>query len=504
MHGIALHLGSLDERGRRLVVAQVDGQEVRDLMETDLQWRRQQYAKNVASKVEFPYNGNGHERSIAQVEAWLDAEIVRLADLEDERQQEGRDWAPEFRFMSDVKTEKLEWLQPGVIPLGKPTGVNGNPGDGKSVLLCDYAARVSTGAPWPNDPRTPQDPGGVVILSAEDDPEDTIKPRLEAAGADCTKIIIVDAMKMVLPDGEEIKRCVDLSKDIPRVEAALEALKSRITPKLLTIDPITAYMGDGTDSHKNAEVRTFLAQLATLAAKWNIAIVMVNHLNKGQGSALYRTQGSIAFVAAVRAAWLLCRDRQNPSSARRLFLPLKSNLAKDSEGFAFVLSSEHSSNGQPLCEWEAEPVKTTADDALRFEPQKKGPKAEELAEAVEFLRGALAGGPRPTAEVQAEAKGRGISASTLKRARNEIGTIASRPKVPGPWFLELRQGVQVSEPLAPLAPLPEPLEPLEPLASLPGQNTQESNNVCIEDQEDQVEDACGDDDEYGHLPAQEF
>jgi len=368
-------------------------------------------------------------------------------------------WRAHITWISEIAPRKVQWLWPRKIPLGKLVGLNGNPGDGKSILTCDLAARVSTGAGWPDDPHARHEPGGVVFLSAEDDIADTIRPRLDAAGADCTKIVAIEAMKIRMEDGTEVSRCVDLSTDLPRIEAALEEMQAKgITPRLVIIDPITAYAGD-TNSHVNAEVRTFLAPLAALAAKWNIAVVMVNHLNKGQASALYRTQGSIAFVAAVRVAFLLCRDPQNPRSARRLLLPLKSNLARDTGGLAFVLSSKHSANGRPICEWEKAEVAMSADEALAPPPQRKGPAAEALAEAVQFLRSKLADGPKLMKDVEEEAAQRcRISKATLKRARNAAHVEAYHPTNPGPWWLRLP--VTQPEPLPPPHKLLEPLEPL--------------------------------------------
>jgi hypothetical protein len=227
----------------------------------------------------------------------------------------------------------------------------------------------------------------------------------------------------------------DLTRDLPALEVALANV---IAPALIVIDPVTAYMGD-TDSHKNAEVRAVLAQLAHLAEGWNVAVVCVTHLNKASTmSAIYRAMGSLAFVAAARAVHAVVRDRDDPQSGRRLFLPVKNNLGNDHDGLAYVLRATATTNGQPQVCWEAEPVTVTADDALEGPRSKPGPDAEEQGRCVEWLRSALASGPRPTKDVEQEGKqAHCFSAATIKRAREALGVRAYRDQIPGPWLLRL-------------------------------------------------------------------
>ena len=131
---------------------------------------------------------------------------------------------------------------------------------------------------------------------------------------------------------------------------------------MIVIDPISAYL-DGTESHNNAEVRAVLAPLAKLAAEVGAAVVCVTHLNKGsQSSALYRATGSLAFVAAARAAYAVTKDKDNPS--RRLILPMKNNLAPDTSGIAYAVVAPQ---GIPIVAWEPTPVTITADEALSSE-----------------------------------------------------------------------------------------------------------------------------------------
>ena len=160
---------------------------------------------------------------------------------------------------------------------------------------------MSNEAQWPDSSeRAPL--GGVVMLSAEDDAADTIRPRLDAAGADCSRVsLLAGVSRFDLEANERFLATFNLARDLRALEEAIES-----TPdcRLVVIDPISAFCG-ATDSHKNADVRGLLAPLSELAQRQHVAVVGVNHLNKSGagGPAIYRTMGSLAFVAAARAAW---------------------------------------------------------------------------------------------------------------------------------------------------------------------------------------------------------
>jgi hypothetical protein len=193
------------------------------------------------------------------------------------------------------------------------------------------------------------------------------------------------------------------------------------------------------DSHVNAEVRAVLAPLAELAAQKRVAILAVTHLRKGEGAAMYRAMGSLAFVAAARAAWAVVRDKHDPQ--RRLMVAIKNNLAADTaNGVAFTIEPR-GPDGAPVVCWEPDPVTITADEAMSPEPKRRGPAAECREEAANWIRGALADGPRLASEVAEEAvEGQGLAKRTLDRARQEIGVVAFRPQNPGPWWWRLPDG----------------------------------------------------------------
>lgn len=340
------------------------------------------------------------------------------------------------RRLSEVAPEPIRWLWPGRIARGKLTVIAGNPGLGKSQLTASLAAIVTTGGLWPVD-RTPADRGAVAILSAEDDAADTIVPRLVAAGADLTRCHVIDAALFVGAGGDPVAKHVDLSRDVAALRATLEGFGD---VAMLAIDPAGAFLG-GADSHKDADVRGILAPLAAMAARLDIAVVLVAHLNKsGGGGAMARVTGSLAFVAAARAAWLVAKDQQDPR--RRLFLPLKNNLAADTDGLAFEIEAFALDNGiqTSRVSWRSEVVTTTADEALAPHDDSRAPRR---TEAKTWLRDLLADGPRPETEIDKLATAEGINKRTLGRAKKDLPAESVRIGVQ--WFWRLKsQGGQLS------------------------------------------------------------
>lgn len=313
---------------------------------------------------------------------------------------------------SDLCPKPISWLMPGRIALGKLTLFAGDPGLGKSQLTIAMASHVSRGADWPaGSGICPK--GDVLFISAEDDPEDTIRPRLDAAGADASRIYIVGGVKSLDNQGDPARRSLSLRKDLA---AIVEAVHSLDNCRLIVIDPVSAYM-DGADSHNNSDVRGLLAPLSELASEVGAAMVAVTHLNKGGsgGSAMYRANGSLAFVAAARAAYVVTRDKQDET--KRLFLPIKNNLGPDTSGLSFRILEK---NGVPFVAFDDEKVYMSADDALGG-PAEYDEESNQLEEAKDWLRDALSQGAVPSSDLQKLAKVSGYSWSTIRRAQTSLG-----------------------------------------------------------------------------------
>jgi putative DNA primase/helicase len=228
---------------------------------------------------------------------------------------------------SDLQPEKLVWVWPGRIPEGKLVLVGGPPGLGKSQLTAFMAATISNGGDWPcNEGSTAV--GSVIFMSAEDGIEDTVVPRLMAAGANLDRVHI--AASATKPDGT--RKTFSLKTDVDLLEAKAKEVAD---VRLIIIDPISAYMS-GTDANGNAEIREMMEPLSEMANRLHIAVLAVTHLNKGGGggqTALQRFSGSIGIIAAARAGFVVLEDPE--SEGRRLLLEVKSNLGPKCKGLAF-------------------------------------------------------------------------------------------------------------------------------------------------------------------------
>lgn len=351
--------------------------------------------------------------------------------------------AADLLSLADVLPTPIRWLWPGRIARGKLTLVAGQPGLGKSLLTVDIAARVSRGCAWPD--ASPGDPAAdVIMLSAEDDPADTIRPRLDAAGADVRRIAMLQSAQSVDPEtGERRHRTVSLS-DLATIR---DALRQRPHCRLLVIDPITAYIA-GVDSHRNSDVRALLAPLSDLATAHDLAIVAVTHLSKGGGdasrSAVERVNGSLAFSAAARAVWVIGRDPDRTD--RRIMAAAKNNLGPDASGLAYAISP--TPDGVPVLAWEADPVSTSADDLLAPPERDADSRGSAIPDAIEWLAEELSTGPVATAELQRRARAAGHSWSgAVRRAKDHLGVISRKDGMGGSWsWLLPEQGAHTQDP----------------------------------------------------------
>lgn len=339
--------------------------------------------------------------------------------------------------LDTVQPEPVCWLWPQRFPAGKLSIIAGHPGLGKSTAAWDIAARTSRGDGWPDYPVSTSEPGGVVLLSAEDDLADTIRPRLDAAGADVSRIVALTAIKgFDRGKGRDVSLPFDLSEHLPQLEGAIGQVENC---RLVIVDPISAFLG-ATDSHSNSEVRGVLAPLAELAGRRRVAVVGVSHLNKSGGEAVTRIMGSLAFTAAARAVFGVTKDQGDPR--RRLFLPVKCNLSALDTGLAYRLVG----GAVPHVEWERLPVNISIDQAIGPEVKQRGPSPEQREEAEDFLRETLADGPRRADEVFAEAEAIGITRGTLRRAKEVVGVDLQKDGFQGPWVWSLPGEDGPSEP----------------------------------------------------------
>lgn len=299
--------------------------------------------------------------------------------------------------MDEVAREEVRWLWENRVPLGKVTIFAGDPGLGKSFVALWMTAWVTRGG------------GHVVILSAEDDPADTIRPRLDGLGAIVSRVHVLKAVRVTTEDGKQSERMLRLDRDIAQVA---EAIRRHSETALVIIDPLSAYMGS-IDSRSDEQVRSILAPLSDLAAKTGVAIVSIKHLNKAEEkSAIYRAGGSIGFVAAARVVWLFAKDRNDPE--RRMMVLVKSNIGPDPGGKAYRI--EQTESGLQL-RWESDSVRIGLEDALRPTPH-DGESALDAARL--WLREMLSNGPIAATDLEQAAKEAGLSWITVRRAADAL------------------------------------------------------------------------------------
>lgn len=227
-----------------------------------------------------------------------------------------------IRYFSEVRVREVDWLWHPYIPFGKITVIQGDPGDGKTTLILNIAALLSRGLPMPESTDYSL-PTSVLYQSAEDGAEDTLKPRLMSAGADCSQIAFIDESE-----------CGLTLNDV-RIENAIKATKAR----LLVLDPLQAYLGEGNEMNRADGVRPMLKQLAAVAERTGCAIVIVGHMNKASGSkSIYRGLGSIDITAVARSVLLVGRIKND--TPVRVMAQLKNSLAKEGTPIAFEINED--------------------------------------------------------------------------------------------------------------------------------------------------------------------
>lgn len=313
--------------------------------------------------------------------------------------------------MDRVEAEDVDWYWEPKIAAKKVTLLAGDPGLGKSFLGLSMAAVISNGGQWIDGGTAPA--GDTLLLSLEDDPADTIRPRLDALGADCSKVHLITGVRKRVK-GKLVEQMFDLNSDIPALD---QALQQRPNVRLVIIDPISAYLGKGglggSNSHNNAEMRALLAPLSVLATKYRVAILAITHLNKSPAQVLYRVMGSLAFVALARATWFVVKDPNDPR--RRLLMPSKNNIAADNgPGLAYRIQEDE--QGRATIAWEPEPVRQSLEEVI-VEVKQDSAKG---AAAKSFINAWLADGQlHLSAEIKEAALKEGVAKKTYERAQAE-------------------------------------------------------------------------------------
>ena len=302
--------------------------------------------------------------------------------------------------MEQVEVEKIDWLLYPFIPFGKVTIVQGDPGEGKTTMVLQIIAKLTKGeAVLPSGSDEPAleektmdlEPINVIYQTAEDGLGDTIKPRLLSAGADCSRVMVID----------------DNDQALTMMDARLEEAIIKTNARLVVLDPIQGFLGTAVDMHRANEIRPLMKRVAVLAEKYHCAIILIGHMNKNSnGKSSYRGLGSIDFQAAARSVLIVGRIKDEPEI--RVVCHVKSSLAPEGKSIAFRLDKETG------FEWIGE-YDISADDLLSGDS-----RGQKSRKAKEFLMEILANGGMAQRKIEEEAEKRGLKKKTLRNAKLEL------------------------------------------------------------------------------------
>ncbi len=317
---------------------------------------------------------------------------------------------------ADIKPEPIRWLWEGWLARGKFHVFAGMAGTGKTTIAIALAATVSIGGRFPDGTRAPV--GNVLIWSGEDSAQDTLVPRLLAAGADMQRVHFIGDVQ----HGDEL-RSFDPATD---VRVMFDAATRIGDISLLIVDPVVNAVAG--DSHKNGEVRRALQPLVDFGEKLGCAVLGISHFSKGTSGKdpMERVTGSLAFAALARIVLATAKFNEGDTT-KRIFCRAKSNIGADHGGFEYDLHQKEIDGHKGLfasySAW-GQAVEGTARELLaESEPDNDD---GEGASAEKFLRETLANGAMPQKEVEADLKGAGFSLSTIKRAKKRLGVVSKK------------------------------------------------------------------------------
>lgn len=359
-------------------------------------------------------------------------EVLRLARVNKTASRVSYDLPTAVIVCGDAITiAPVDWLWNGWLAAGKLHLLGGQPGTGKTTIALALAATVTTGGRWPDNTRAQR--GSVVIWSGEDDPSDTLVPRLLAAGTDMSRVHIVIGVR----EGGDIYP-FDPARDTESLSRALAGIEDL---RLIVVDPIVSAVAG--DSHKNAEVRRGLQPLVDLAQANRCALLGITHFSKGTGGRepVERITGSLAFGALARVVLVTAkREAEEDTPATRFLARAKSNIGPDGGGYIYDIEQNELPNSSGIIAsvilW-GEALEGTA-RALLADAERQDD--DEVRDVVAFLRELLADGPLPVGKVRSQAKEFGFAWRTVQRATKPAGVVSRRAGFgqPAVWHLSIR------------------------------------------------------------------
>jgi hypothetical protein len=337
----------------------------------------------------------------------------------------------EMICVADVEKKKVDWLWDLVLARGKVTILVGDPGGGKSQIAVYAAGRISRGDEWIDGDRAQR--GHVIVLAAEDAIDDTIRPRLEATGADIDHVHVVG----MVTDQDGNRRLFNLRTDLNKLRRKIDALRSDgRNVELVVIDPISAYLGD-LDAHMLNKISAVMNEIADFARTSNLAVMAIHHPPKqAPKNAIHVGAGSLGFGAGPRLVFLVTNDPDNPE--RKLMLAVKNTNGPLRAGRGYRIAGcaiEYRFKTSRI-EWDDEVVTVSANEALRAQNCGEPSKVQEAAD---FLSDILEGGPMLNGEVERLATSRDIGQSALRRAKKKLNIVSEKSGFGDGWLWSLPQ-----------------------------------------------------------------
>ena len=352
-------------------------------------------------------------------------------------------------YASSISTTKLGWLWQDRIPRGKTSLYTGKQDNGKSMATIDLIACTTTGRDWPDGEKNTLGPRRVILAATEDDLNDTLVPRLKVAGADLSKIIIVEKV-LVSGDEGNTKRLMQLKEDYSLVQRALEAYPD---VALIVLDPLTSYLGK-VDQNKDSDMRPLMDALAESLRKTGAAFVGIMHHNKRSDlDAVQKVQGASAIVGSARTVWGFSKDKDNKGE---YFMTLvKGNINKKRTGMKYKIEpvelrtddGEVSSVGRIV--WLGECDETADELAAKERESDDNKELGKMGKAAQWLKERLKGGISIGSDILfKEAEEAGHAKRTMWRAKKDLG-IKARPdstcESGWAWSLPAEEPVDFSE-----------------------------------------------------------
>lgn len=344
---------------------------------------------------------------------------------------------------SDIAPTAVEWLWRGWLAAGKLHVFGGAPGAGKTTLALSMAATVTTGGRWPDGTRA--EVGNVVIWSGEDDPADTLIPRLMLAGANMDRVFFVDGVR---ENGKS--RAFDPARDTEPLRQTIAAVGGA---RLLIVDPIVSAIAG--DSHKNAEVRRGLQPLVDVAAAMRSALLGITHFSKGTGGRdpVERLTGSLAFGALARVVLIAAKHQDAAGEGKRLFCRAKSNIGPDNGGFEYSLTETHL-KAIPEITASAVAWGVAIDGAARdllatADATDDDGDGGMMSDVKRFLTESLTNGAMRAGDLFRDAEAAGYSQRSIQRAATSLKIVREKSGMSGGWVWRLpdaaRTGVGAAE-----------------------------------------------------------